>query len=111
MSQQDHFAGGFFLGAVVGGVLGGILGALAANRIHNRQTEDEDTDFSKLSDDIKRNLAEATPEERMELARQGLEDKIAQLNAAIEDVRQQLGDVNGHGERITSYDQPGRLDA
>lgn len=102
MSQQDHFAGGFFLGALVGGALGGILGALAANRINQHQ-DDEDTEFSRLSDDMKRNLAEATPEERMELARQGLEDKIAQINLAIEDVRQQLGNVNGHSEELSSY--------
>jgi hypothetical protein len=31
----------------------------------------------------------------MEVARRGLEDKIAQLNDAIDDVRQQLGTVNG----------------
>jgi hypothetical protein len=31
----------------------------------------------------------------IEAARRGLEDKIAQLNEAIDDVRQKLGGVNG----------------
>jgi hypothetical protein len=31
----------------------------------------------------------------MENARRSLEDKIAQLNATIDEVRQQLGNVNG----------------
>ena len=30
----------------------------------------------------------------MEIARRSLEDKIAQLNATIDDVREQLGNVN-----------------
>jgi hypothetical protein len=34
----------------------------------------------------------------MEVARRSLEDKIAQLNDAIDDVRQQLGGVNGATE-------------
>jgi len=38
-----------------------------------------------------------TPEEGMEVARRSLEDKIAQLNLAIDDVRQQLGSVQENG--------------
>jgi hypothetical protein len=38
-------------------------------------------------------------EESIEAARLALEDKIAQLNAAIDEVRQQLGGINGHSER------------
>jgi hypothetical protein len=34
----------------------------------------------------------------MEVARLSLEDKIAQLNQAIDDVRLQLGDVNGNAQ-------------
>ena len=40
-------------------------------------------------------------DERMEVARRGLEDKISELNAAIEEVRQQLGSSNGH---VTDYE-------
>jgi prefoldin subunit 5 len=35
----------------------------------------------------------------METARRSLEDKIAQLNATIDEVRQQLGNVNGNSEQ------------
>ena len=105
MSQQDNFVGGFFLGALIGGALGGVIGVLATRRI-TQQDDIEENDFTQLSDELKRNLADATPEERMELARQGLEDKIAQLNAAIEDVRHQLSDVNnGHASTHSDYEQ------
>ena len=39
-----------------------------------------------------------TTEESVETARHSLEDKIAQLNLAIDDVRQQLGNVNSGNE-------------
>ena len=43
------------------------------------------------------------PEDHMETARLSLEDKIAQLNQAIDDVRQQLGTVNSNSNSET-YD-------
>jgi prefoldin subunit 5 len=43
---------------------------------------------------------ELNSEESIEAARRSLEDKIAQLNTAIDDVRQQLGKVNGNTERV-----------
>lgn len=109
MSQQGNFVGGFLLGTLVGGVLGGVIGALAANRL--QAEPEEESDFSRLSDDLRRDLADATPEERMELARRGLEDKIAQLNVAIEDVRQQMGAVNGRADQATDYGQPTTIDS
>ncbi|MEO0455437.1 MAG: hypothetical protein AAF152_02480 [Cyanobacteria bacterium P01_A01_bin.114] len=112
MSQPDNFGSGFLLGTLVGGVLGGVIGALAAARLQQPSTDEED-DFGRLSvsDNLKRNLAEATTEEQMEIARRGLEDKIAQLNTAIEDVRQQLGTVNGHPEVISTYDPSNLTDS
>ncbi len=89
MSQQN-FVGGFITGALVGGVIGGVVGVLASNRRHGRTTDD----FTQLSEEERRQLENATPDERMEIARRGLEDKIAQLNTAIEDVRIQMGSVN-----------------
>ncbi|PZO60686.1 MAG: gas vesicle protein [Phormidesmis priestleyi] len=89
MSQQN-FVGGFITGALVGGVLGGVVGVLASNRWRDRTTDD----FTQLSEEERRRLENATPDERMEIARRGLEDKIAQLNTAIEDVRIQMGSVN-----------------
>ncbi len=89
--SQNNFAGGFIAGAFLGGIVGGVVGVLASNRLR-RETPD---DFSQLSEEERRQLENATTEERMEIARRGLEDKIAQLNIAIEDVRGQMGSVNG----------------
>lgn len=92
--SQNNFAGGFLVGAFVGGILGGVVGILASNRLGQRADEG---DFSQLSEEERRRLDNATTEERMEIARRGLEDKISQLNMAIEDVRVQMGNVdNGH---------------
>lgn len=98
MSQQDNFAGGFLTGAVVGGVVGGILGVLIASKIAKSDAATSDETFPKL--DVKpgkgrRGQLKAPTEQSIEIARRGLEDKIAQLNDAIDDVRQQLGAVNG----------------
>lgn len=112
MSQQGNFIGGFLLGTVVGGVVGGVVGALAASRL-NQEPADSDGSFKKLdkpeSKPTKRRQLKAPTEQNMEVARRGLEDKIAQLNDAIDDVRQQLGTVNGtsvrgSGEPIASQD-------
>ena len=100
MSQSSNFTGGFFLGALLGGVVGGVAGVLAASRI-NRADPEEGASFSQLSEDIRQNLADMSSDERMEVARRGLEDKISELNAAIEEVRQQLGSSNGH---VTDYE-------
>ena len=90
MTQRDGFMGGFFAGAIFGGIVGGFLGTVLANRKErDRSLEDksllENTPISKIS-----------AEETIEDARRSLEDKIAQLNLAIDDVRQQLGSVNGN---------------
>jgi hypothetical protein len=98
MSQQDNFSGGFILGAIVGGVVGGIFGvALATAKTAQSPLPDDD---AKVARPRRRPLrvpttTEAVTEQSMEVARQGLEDRIAQLNDAIDDVRQQLGSVNG----------------
>lgn len=95
MSQQDNFASGFFLGAVLGGVVGGVVGVLAASRLSQAEAPDTET-FSKAEAKLTRKRPiKASTEQGIEIARRGLEDKIAQLNDAIDDVRQQLGTVNG----------------
>ena len=96
MSQQDNFIGGFLAGTLCGGVVGGVIGVLVASRLSEANSPNEE--FSKLDDRNKRarrRSLKAPTEQSIELARQGLEDKIAQLNDAIDDVRQQLGGVNG----------------
>lgn len=96
MSQQDNFVGGFLLGTIVGGVVGGIAGVLVSSRLPS----DADTDDESRED------GEGTPARRsfqlptersIEVARRSLEDKIAQLNDAIDDVREQLSTVNTNG--------------
>lgn len=89
MSQNDGFASGFIAGALVGSVLGGVIGALVATKGSQNGASQQD----KLFDEN-----EAAPEEHtqsIEVARRSLEGKISQLNLAIDDVRQQLGAVNG----------------
>ena len=92
MSQQNGFGSGFILGSIVGGVVGGVLGTVLATRKEKRvrgldlkMEEDNEIAFST--------------EESIELARNGLETKIAQLNLAIDDVKEQLGSVEASGDR------------
>ena len=88
MSQQNGFGSGFIFGSIIGGVVGGLLGTILANRQEKQILEGEDSP-SRSDREIS-----FSSEERIELARHGLEDKIAQLNLAIDDVRQQLSSVN-----------------
>lgn len=89
--SQNNFAGGFVAGAFVGGIIGGIVGVLASSRLR----QDETDDFAQMSEADRRRFEDASAEERMEIARRGVEDKISQLNMAIEDARIQMGKVNG----------------
>ena len=95
MSQSDNFLTGFLLGSLVGGLAGGVLGVVVSSR---RSSTDAESQFTPPLDkeSRKRKLTPPT-EESIEAARQGLEEKIAQLNDAIDDVRQQLSSVNNNG--------------
>ena len=90
MNQKNNFGNGFVLGSIVGGVVGGLLGTLLATRSETITKRNE------------QNLEQGKPpiefnsEESIEVARYSLEDKIAQLNSAIDEVREQLGSVNGN---------------
>jgi len=95
MSQQDNFSGGFVLGAIMGGVIGGVLGSLLTAQRLEGETEDPiNPEDGKNNKGRSRSIRGST-EQNIELARRSLEDKIAQLNDSIDDVRQQLGSVNG----------------
>jgi len=101
MSQRDGFAVGFLAGSLVGGVVGGVLGALLASRITNQASETEapklNTNQSEAkAQKSKKRQMEAATEPRIEMARRSLEDKIAQLNQTIDEVRLSLGNVNGN---------------
>ena len=102
MSQQGNFVGGFLLGAIVGGAVGGIVGVLVTSRLSQADLPDaiakldgKRLDGKRLDGKDKKRQIKPTTEQGMEVARRGLEDKIAQLNEAIDDVQQQLGTVNG----------------
>ncbi|SRR5579883_511838 len=104
MSQGDNFTGGFLLGTLVGGVAGGVLGALLAFRVLNPASSEEpllspSQADPKLGKPKRRSLKTVGGPADMEGARRSLEDKIAQLNEAIDDVRHQLGGVNGTSEQ------------
>lgn len=94
MSQQDNFGSGFLLGTLFGGVLGGVVGAVVASRALQKRPSASTLSLDESPDDGSEAIGPS--EEEMEVARRGLEDKIAQLNMAIDDVRQRLGGVNGH---------------
>ncbi|MGF1542610.1 MAG: hypothetical protein ACFCU5_19555 [Pleurocapsa sp.] len=92
MSQKNSFGNGFILGSIVGGVVGGVLGTLLANKNTQQSAIDRDYHNSLETSSAER----FNTEESIEMARHGLEDKIAQLNLAIDDVRQQLGSVTAN---------------
>lgn len=99
MSEQGNFVGGFLVGTVVGGLVGGVLGVLVASRLSQSEPTDEEKRLTGLENKSnkgnKKRQIKASTDQSIEVARRGLEDKIAQLNEAIDDVRQQLGTVNG----------------
>lgn len=115
MSDQDNFAGGFvagvILGGVLGGALGGVLGVILAERSRPAPGNQLDADPHGNSDPAEQrprrrwvsrrlvldppSVSQLTSEARLEEARRSLEDKIAQLNTAIDDARQQLNDPPG----------------
>lgn len=102
MSQKDGFAGGFLLGTIVGGVVGGVLGSVLASRWENSSEDETISDGSKEGKRGKRRQMRSAASEdlEMESARRSLEDKIAQLNATIDDVRDQLGNVNSSSPQV-----------
>ncbi len=96
MSQRDGFASGFFAGAVFGSLVGGVVGALIVSQRDQELTPETEkvngaTDAKKLA---RRRSFKAQESESIEMARRSLEDKIAQLNSTIDEVRQQLGTVD-----------------
>jgi gas vesicle protein len=101
MSQQDNFSSGFFLGAIVGGVVGGVFGAwLTAQRLGEEMEPSGKSELPDAKSRRRKSSLKPSSEQNIELARRSLEDKIAQLNDAIDDVRQQLSTVNGRAMEV-----------
>lgn len=105
MANRDGFTGGFVLGAVLGGALGAVLGAALASR-RGGEAEPEGENGLGRFEFRRGDRGEGRPEDRIELARRGLEDKIAQLNAAIDDVREQLDHMD-ENEAAAEASAPG----
>jgi hypothetical protein len=95
MSDRNGFGSGFWLGTLVGGVIGGIVGASIAQRATQR---DEDGDNGLLSGEVGRtrplkSAGRSRAGDRMELARRSLDDKISDLNNAIDSVRSSIAPI------------------
>jgi gas vesicle protein len=107
MSQQDNFSGGFFLGALVGGAVGALVGVVLASpkEERDRRPRAEVSSVPKPRKRPLRGLGDPS-EQTMEVARQGLEDKIAQLNDAIDEVRHQINGVNGRAAEPSKTHSP-----
>lgn len=99
-NRVDNFAGGFVAGAFFGSVVGAVLGVFLTSKLAEEAREpllEGSSTEGKPRRDRRRQLRAAT-ELNIEEARQSLETKIAQLNTAIDDVRQQLSNVNGNAQ-------------
>ena len=109
MGQQSSFVGGFLLGTLLGAALGGVVGALSASRRQSTRPSGKSLGVGLDQANLTFGEFEADEEDSMESARLGLEAKIAQLNEAIDEVRQQLGGINGHSDR--PWQAPSRVDS
>jgi gas vesicle protein len=89
MSNRDGFTSGLVFGSVLGGLVGGVLGVVLSSRLSKEPSTRERSELNRQSDNSQES-------ENIETARLSLEDKIAQLNQAIDDVRHQLNTVNGN---------------
>lgn len=100
MAEKDSgFLGGFVVGAMVGGIVGGVIGAALAPRLLGQRPDQRSSDTG--SDPEASSTATPAPNGRIPVqlsgdeaaisqARKTLEDKIAQLNEAIQNTRAQL---------------------
>jgi gas vesicle protein len=90
MSNRDGFGAGFWLGTLVGGVVGGVVGASIVNQRANRTYDElENGEKRPFKSSRRRKI------DRMEVARQSLDDKISDLNNTIDAVRSSIGNVTG----------------
>jgi hypothetical protein len=85
-NEDDSFIDGVLIGAVVGTLVGGILGVLLAPR---RRTLPATPPETETSPEIAVEMPEST-NGSIESARRGLEEKLEQLNQAIEATRTKL---------------------
>lgn len=99
--KSDNFFGGFILGAIAGGVVGALIASKLNDSAHQNDLESDRT----LEDE--ENLLDQEP---VDLARRGLEQKIAQLNAAIDAVSNELSISTGNGRKKSAIDSNSNSD-
>ncbi len=83
-NQVDRFGDGLAIGVLVGSVFGGLVGALIANRFSTPKqphTEQSSENMTQMQIDTEQVIGDA---------RRTLDEKIAQLNEAIEATRDRL---------------------
>ncbi len=88
MSNRDGFGAGFWLGTLVGGVVGGVIGASIVNQRANRIDDELESGEKRPFKSSRRRQID-----RMEMARQSLDDKINDLNNTIDAVRSSIGNA------------------
>ncbi len=101
-NQNDRFWGGFLSGAIFGSITGGLLGTWLASKLADHLSSEVDM-LDKARTDGTSSHKEGqvfglSEGQTVEEARQGLEQKISQLNDAIDHARQQLSKVNGSAQ-------------
>ncbi|CAN1213060.1 Gas vesicle protein [Tumidithrix helvetica PCC 7403] len=89
--KSGNFFGGFLLGTLVGGVLGLVI----ASKLNEPEPDPE----SLPSSETDLNLQPSNDAAKHDVARRSLEQKIAQLNEAIDAVSQELADAEGNGRK------------
>ncbi|WP_071518626.1 hypothetical protein [Geitlerinema sp. PCC 9228] len=95
MSNREGFTGGFLTGVLLGGAIGTVAGLLIGSR--RSQEEEDELLLSSQGSPEKGSTNQrqaANTDENIEANRRNLENKIAQLNEAIDEVRQQLHSVD-----------------
>lgn len=95
MSNRDNFNTGFLLGSLIGGVVGALIGALVTNKA-NRPEYDPDEIVSEAKEmelGSRKSKRQLRNTDRLEMARRSLDDKIVDLDRAIDAVRSSLGSV------------------
>jgi hypothetical protein len=91
--KSDNFFGGFILGAIAGGVVGALIASKLSDPKYKELSQLEDDEDI---DDDENSLLDEEPIDR---AKRGLEQKIAQLNAAIDAVSNELSISTGNGRK------------
>ena len=81
MSNKDNFGIGFLLGTIFGGIVGGVIGTLIASKNKENLEEQNNTLGTKNIQNKVRNTEDIIE------TKSNLEEKINQLNHAIDEVR------------------------